>query len=973
MATHAPRAKKTAAVPGSFDPARYALRVLVGFTLLIYFTSLFNGYNMDDELVTHQHKLTSQGIKAIPEILTSPYYSDDMGYQYEYRPMVHITFAIEHQLFGERPWVSHTINLLIYLLLLVAVYRLLSSLLGKEYTLYVLLVSLLFAAFPLHTEAVCSIKNRDELLAALLGLYTAHLCLLSVQKQNHLYTLAAVLTLFMGLYTKQNIIHFVVIIPLLLAMFTSVSRQRLLIIVGAIALTGVSFSTLTFVWQKVALALGVGLLALLAQSFQDWPTAIHQARELVKAGKERIHRLAMLFQSAAQKSVSSLSHWLRLVIKPIMHVWALLPKGLLLALGATLLLAALYAIRYPVQSPQVVTFFGIGLWLWSLTEIKSNSTGRVLYGFSILWLCVTAYWHRDVLLLQIVQYLLLSWMIGHPQTPQRWWAMLPFVALLGVEFATQLQVSITASVILVGALYLFWPRLRWLSLLFIVGGIMGNISSIYQKQQIGWYESVNILMMTSFGVIPHLSPKWPHRIIHSMVLLLAIITLVPHHRNFSVPMPPGQVSQVPVMQAPAAPALNQLPATSSSPPRFNPTTLRNAFFTKAPKPIPFENFDRPLDFVEMPINQKTAPDTLAGTYLLVAGKYLRLLLVPYPMSFYYGYKEIEPQSFLSPWPIGILLMHLLLLGAAVYYYRTRPLVAIGLFIYLSGALLYSNIALPAPGIVAERFMLVPSIGFCMLLAALLFALFKVKESGAGYPLPGAFKYTCAGILVVYSCLTINRNFDWKNKLTLMRHDIRHVPQSAQAHNLLAFAIMSQTAQETNPDTLYSLRTEAAMHFKQALDIYPRFFNVAYDLGRVYLELNQPQNALEAFQRAEKIDPHHQLPSLCFTMADLYLSQGKEDSAIAQYNRAIRLSPTDYAGYEKLSYLYYQQKQYTKSMEVNLAATKQMPDNYMPYANIGHTYKAMNQKDSALYYYQKAQRINPSDKNIEFSVQQLNAQ
>ncbi len=62
---------------------------------------------MDDELVTKNHRLTSKGIAAIPEIFASPYYQDDAGYSYEYRPVVLASFAIEHDIFGENPQWSH--------------------------------------------------------------------------------------------------------------------------------------------------------------------------------------------------------------------------------------------------------------------------------------------------------------------------------------------------------------------------------------------------------------------------------------------------------------------------------------------------------------------------------------------------------------------------------------------------------------------------------------------------------------------------------------------------------------------------------------------------------------------------------------------------------------------------------------------------------------------------------------------------
>jgi hypothetical protein len=126
---------------------------------------LGNGYNMDDELVTINHRLTSQGISAIPEIFTSPYYQDNMGYAYEYRPMALASFAIEHQFFGESPFMSHVISLLLYIGLCLLLYKFLLQLGGVVTPPLALFITLLFSAFTAHTEVVCSIKNRDELLA----------------------------------------------------------------------------------------------------------------------------------------------------------------------------------------------------------------------------------------------------------------------------------------------------------------------------------------------------------------------------------------------------------------------------------------------------------------------------------------------------------------------------------------------------------------------------------------------------------------------------------------------------------------------------------------------------------------------------------------------------------------------------------------------------------------------------------------
>src|SRR5690606_34555553 len=115
-----------------------------------------HGYNMDDELVTMGHRLTSKGFGAIGKIFTSSYYEDEMGYSYEYRPITHVSFAIEHGLFGEHAAVSHFINAVLYAVTVLLVFLISRMMLPGVNLLFPLLAALLFAAHPLHTEAVAS-------------------------------------------------------------------------------------------------------------------------------------------------------------------------------------------------------------------------------------------------------------------------------------------------------------------------------------------------------------------------------------------------------------------------------------------------------------------------------------------------------------------------------------------------------------------------------------------------------------------------------------------------------------------------------------------------------------------------------------------------------------------------------------------------------------------------------------------------
>lgn len=91
-------------------------RVLILFTVILFYgNTLQNNYSLDDSFVTQKNNITSTGLKAIPHILTSPYIDGKDGFRHDYRPVVKLSFAIEHELFGVNPKTSHLINILLYI------------------------------------------------------------------------------------------------------------------------------------------------------------------------------------------------------------------------------------------------------------------------------------------------------------------------------------------------------------------------------------------------------------------------------------------------------------------------------------------------------------------------------------------------------------------------------------------------------------------------------------------------------------------------------------------------------------------------------------------------------------------------------------------------------------------------------------------------------------------------------------------
>ena len=190
--------------------------ILVLITFLVYSNSLQNGYNLDDELVTRNHPLTSKGLTALGEIFNSPYYQDESGYSFGYRPIVLISFAIEHELFGEDPKVGHFINLLIYIVTILLGFKLLLKWLEEDKKWIAFISLLIFAVHPLHTEVVDSLKNRDELLSFLFLLVSINFLINKSKEKISFWRFAFfLLFLILSLWSKISSLPFFLCTPLL--------------------------------------------------------------------------------------------------------------------------------------------------------------------------------------------------------------------------------------------------------------------------------------------------------------------------------------------------------------------------------------------------------------------------------------------------------------------------------------------------------------------------------------------------------------------------------------------------------------------------------------------------------------------------------------------------------------------------------------------------------------------------------------
>ncbi|MBK6985238.1 MAG: glycosyltransferase family 39 protein [Bacteroidetes bacterium] len=184
-------------------------------SFLLYGNTLKNGYALDDQFVT-ENSYTNKGLKTIKKIFTSYYAESDGKNNYEYRPIVKLSFALEHELFGVRPWVGHLINILLYAICLLLLYKVLLLIFHQQTSTFNLLIVLLFAVLPIHTEVVASLKNRDVLLCFLFCMQIIIQLDKFFKTNNYIYLVYAIVLGVLGLLTKRDILPYLAITPLIL-------------------------------------------------------------------------------------------------------------------------------------------------------------------------------------------------------------------------------------------------------------------------------------------------------------------------------------------------------------------------------------------------------------------------------------------------------------------------------------------------------------------------------------------------------------------------------------------------------------------------------------------------------------------------------------------------------------------------------------------------------------------------------------
>jgi len=330
-----------------------------------------------------------------------------------------------------------------------------------------------------------------------------------------------------------------------------------------------------------------------------------------------------------------------------------------------------------------------------------------------------------------------------------------------------------------------------------------------------------------------------------------------------------------------------------------------------------------------------------ATAIFILGLYLKILFFPHPLVIDYSYKQI-PLIDMSDWRFMFsLVIYATLVLVAVLGLKKRHFVSFGILYFLITMSIFSNILVLIGTSFGERFMLIPSVGFCLVLAFFGAKVFPSATKdfasiGELFRANGKLIGVCSALVVLYGFKTIQRNKDWKDNYTLFAHDVKIATQSAHMHKYYCDVLSGPDQFEGKDSAVVASTVETAIvELKKAIEIFPKYadcynrlgliyykkkiykealdnYNLAIqynnsnavfynNIGTLFFETHDYENAMKALRRAVELDPHY--ADALLNLAGIYGTLKDYDNALVYLQRCIKEDPNYAKAYYFLSITY----------------------------------------------------------------------
>jgi tetratricopeptide (TPR) repeat protein len=348
-------------------------------------------------------------------------------------------------------------------------------------------------------------------------------------------------------------------------------------------------------------------------------------------------------------------------------------------------------------------------------------------------------------------------------------------------------------------------------------------------------------------------------------------------------------------------------------------------------------------------------------------RYLGLLVAPYPLTHDYYPRHIAIMNFGNWQAILSVIIHFALLVYGLMLSAKKNILGFGILYYIGTLFIVSNLLFPVGTNMAERFIFMPSVGFCFVVAVLLHQLFVKIEKGraisfSNYRIPLGM---VSAVAIIFGVMTIARNPVWENNMTLFVNDADISVNSAKLQNSVGGELVTKSVEEKDETKRKAMINKAIGHLNQAIKIHPNYKNAYLLLGNAYNYLQDYDKSISFYEHALSLDPNYKDANsnlaVTYRSAGRYYGEQKNDlnKALSYLTKAEQANPQDLETIRLLGVVYGMSGNSDKAISYFTKVTTLQPNNASAWLNLGNAYGQAGDTQKAESFRRKAMAIDPN--------------
>ncbi|KAM6895354.1 protein O-mannosyl-transferase TMTC2 [Xenentodon cancila] len=295
-------------------------------------------------------------------------------------------------------------------------------------------------------------------------------------------------------------------------------------------------------------------------------------------------------------------------------------------------------------------------------------------------------------------------------------------------------------------------------------------------------------------------------------------------------------------------------------------------------------------------------------------------------------------------------------------------------------------------VIAERVLYIPSMGFCILVAAGARTLYvRLRTRGCR----AVLLCFCTGLVLLNGIRTVQRNEDWSNEENLYKSGINVNPAKAWGNlgNVLKNQGKMAEAEEAYrnalhyrgnmADMLYNLGlllqenerfSEALHYYKLAIGSRPTLASAYLNTGIILMNQGSLEEAKHTFLTCADIpdenlkDPHahkSSVTSCLYNLGKLLHEQGQHEEALSVYKEAVQKMPRQFAPHSLFNMMgeaYMRLNRLEEAGHWYRESLRSKPDHIPAHLTYGKLLSVIGQKTEAEKYYLRAVQLDPTKGN-----------